>query len=95
MRLAVRARRASRLSLRATDLQKQLFESAAARSGVSVTEFVLRSAQSRAEQIVADERHFVLPPERWKAFVAALDRPARSRPRLRRLLRELSILERK
>jgi len=90
-----RTRRVSRLNLRATARQKRLFETAASRRGVTVTEFVLESAQNRAEEILAEERHFVLPPERWRAFVAALDRPARAKPRLRRLLREPSILERK
>lgn len=92
---AVRIKRVSRLNLRATERQKKLFETAASRRGVTVTEFVLESAQNRAEEILAEERHFVLPPERWKAFVAALDRPLRSKPRLRRLLREPSLLERK
>jgi len=92
---AVRTKRVSRLSLRATERQKRLFETAAARRRVTVTEFVLESAQSRAEEILAEERHFVLPPERWKAFVAALDRPRKSKPHLRRLLREPSLLERK
>jgi uncharacterized protein (DUF1778 family) len=90
-----RTKRVSRLNLRATARQKRLFETAASRRGVTVTEFVLESAQNRAEEILAEERHFVLPPERWRAFVAALDRPARAKPRLRRLLREPSILERK
>jgi uncharacterized protein (DUF1778 family) len=91
----VRSKRASRLNLRATARQKRLFETAASRRGVTVTEFVLESAQTRAEEILAEERHFVLPPDRWRAFVAALDRPARSKPRLRRLLGEPSVLERK
>jgi uncharacterized protein (DUF1778 family) len=94
-RIALRTKRVSRLNLRATERQKRLFETAASRRGVTVTEFVLESAQNRAEEILAEERHFVLPPERWKAFVAALDRPRRSKPRLRRLLREPSLLERK
>jgi len=93
-RVSVRTTRASRLSLRATERQKTLFETVASRRGVTVTEFVLESAQNRAEEILADERHFVVPPERWKAFVAALDRPVRAKPRLRRLLREASVLER-
>ncbi|MBI3547560.1 MAG: DUF1778 domain-containing protein [Elusimicrobia bacterium] len=35
-----------------------------------------------------------LSPVRWKAFVSALDRPIRLKPRLRRLLTEPSVLER-
>ncbi len=93
--VALRTKRSSRLNLRATEHQKRLFETAASHRGVTVTEFVLESAESRAEEILAEERHFALPPERWKAFVAALARPVRSKPRLRRLLREASVLERR
>src|SRR5258708_27169410 len=93
-RTAPRPRRVSRLNLRATDRQKRLFETAASRHGVTVTECVLQSAQTRAEEILAEERHFVLSPDKWKAFVAALDRPIVKKPRLRRLLSTPSVLER-
>jgi uncharacterized protein (DUF1778 family) len=33
-------------------------------------------------------------PGQWKAFVAALERPAQVKPRLRRLFSEPSVLER-
>jgi uncharacterized protein (DUF1778 family) len=46
------------------------------------------------EQEQADQTHFVLSGEQWKAFTEALDQPARHRPRLEKLLREPSILER-
>jgi uncharacterized protein (DUF1778 family) len=42
----------------------------------------------------ADQRHFVLPEEKWRAFIDTLDRPARRIPQLEKLLREPSILER-
>jgi uncharacterized protein (DUF1778 family) len=90
-----RTKRASRLNLRATTSQKRLFETAAARRGVTVTDFVLESAQRRAEEIVADQRHFVLSAKRWRAFLAALERPTIPKPRLRRLLRQASVLERR
>lgn len=85
--------RRARLSLRASVTQKRLFETAAARGGVTVTEFILQSAQHRAEEILAETRQFVLSPDRWRAFVAALERPATSKPRLRRLIRERTIIE--
>lgn len=88
-------RRVTRLNLRATRSQKRLFEAVASRQNVTVTDFILESASHRAEEILADQRGFALPPERWKAFLAALDRPVRSKPRLRRLLSEPSVLERR
>ena len=61
--------------------------------GESLTDFVIRSACAEAEQVLADQRRFVLDTDQWKAFVAALDRPAQVKPRLRRLFAEPSILE--
>jgi uncharacterized protein (DUF1778 family) len=59
-----------------------------------VSTFILESASERAERTLADETHFVLSSEQWRAFTEALDRPARRIPELERLLREPSILDR-
>jgi uncharacterized protein (DUF1778 family) len=42
----------------------------------------------------ADQTEFVLSNEQWQAFTAALDQPARHLPKLEKLLRKPSILER-
>jgi len=89
-----RPKRTKRLNLRTTQKEKRLFETVASRQGVTVSEFVLESARTRAEDLLAEERHFALPPDRWKAFVSALDRPIQPKPRLRKLLSEPSVLER-
>ena len=39
-------------------------------------------------------RNFVLDPERWAAFQAALDAPVRPNPRLKKLLQTPSVFER-
>lgn len=94
MASTTRAKRTNRLNIRATRTEKKLLETAAERQATTVSDFVLESACSRAEDILTDEREFELSPERWKAFVAALDRPVRPKPRLRKLLTEPSVLER-
>lgn len=43
--------------------------------------------------MIADQHHFLLNPEQWNAFVAALDRPVQPKPRLRRLFAEPGVLE--
>ena len=83
-----------RLNLRTTRQQRRLIEVAASLCGEDMTDFVITSAYNRAEQVLADRRHFELPAERWKQFIAALDRRPVPRLRLRRLLSEPSILER-
>lgn len=62
--------------------------------GQNLTQFVVSSAYEKAEQVLADQRSFVLSGSRWNAFVAALDKPIRRHDRLARLLSEPSILER-
>ena len=61
--------------------------------GESLTEFIVRSACVEAELTIADQRRFSLDPDQWDAFVAALDRPAQAKPRLRRLFSEPSVLD--
>ena len=84
-----------RINLRTTSLQESLIRAAADKRGISMTDFVLESACARAEETIADQVHFLLSEKQWKAFNDALERPARVRPRLRKLLTEPSILERR
>jgi uncharacterized protein (DUF1778 family) len=46
---------------------------------------------SRAGRIdFADQREFVISPRQWRSFALALDRPARTKPALVRLFKEMS-----
>jgi uncharacterized protein (DUF1778 family) len=85
--------RSRRINIRASEQEEELIRRGAERRKQTVTEFVLASACAEAEETLADQQLFLLSEERWKAFVAALDRPPRSRPRLQRLLAEPSVLE--
>jgi uncharacterized protein (DUF1778 family) len=84
-----------RFQLRATASEEALIKVAAERQGVNVTDFILRSARERAEQTLADETRFVLDEKQWKAFMAALGRPPKNKPRLRRLFTESHITKRR
>lgn len=77
--------RSRRINLRATDRQEKLIRTGAKTAGLSVTDFVLDSACSRAEHVLADKREFIVTTKQWKAFVDALDRPARVIPELAQL----------
>jgi uncharacterized protein (DUF1778 family) len=81
-----------RINLRAATVQESLIRAAADKRGISLTDFVLESACTRAEETIADQVHFILSEKQWKAFNDALDRPARVLPRLRKLLTEPSVL---
>lgn len=85
--------RSEKLDLRLTPEAKRTLNIAASAAGRSVSEFVLESALARAEETLADRRHFGLDAERWEAFLTALDAPPREMPDLERLMREPSVFE--
>ena len=87
------ATRSEKLDLRLTPAAKQMLHSAAASAHRSVSEFVLESALARAEEELADRRHFGLTAENWQAFLAALDAPPRRHARMERLLKEPGVFE--
>lgn len=86
--MATRPARSQKLDLRLTPDAKSALQAAAVATNRSVSEFVLESALARADEALADRRSFVLNAAQWKIFVAALDAPPRSLPRLKRLLKE-------
>lgn len=88
------ARKEHRIQLRASRREIATITRAAAHSGVSLSAFILESASERAQRALADQRHLELTPKKWAAFLQALDRPVRRMPRLEKLMREPSVLER-
>jgi uncharacterized protein (DUF1778 family) len=85
--------RSEKLDLRLTPVAKQMLQKAAAAVQRSVSDFVLESALARAEEALADRRHFGLNAEQWEAFILALDAPPRELPRVKQLFSEPSIFE--
>jgi uncharacterized protein (DUF1778 family) len=85
--------RSEKLDLRLTPEAKRTLNMAASAAGRSVSEFVLESALTRAEETLADRQHFGLDAEHWEAFIAALDAPPREIPELEKLMREPSVFE--
>lgn len=88
------AAKESRFNVRTTKTQRAIIERGATVQGQTVTDFVVSSAYEKAEQVLADQRSFVVPKAKWDAFVAALDKPTNHKARLARLMSEPSILER-
>jgi uncharacterized protein (DUF1778 family) len=84
-----------RFQLRATASEEVLIKVAAERQGLNVTDFIVRSACEKAELALADQTRYVLDDQQWKAFMAAIDRPPRSKPRLRRLFSEPHVAKRR
>ena len=84
--MAIRTLRSEKLDRRLSRAAKRTLKSAASVSCRSLTDFVLESALSRADETLADRRTFVLSKAKWSAFQAALDAPIRPLPRMQRLL---------
>ena len=76
-----------RMHLRVAATDDELFRSAAAAAQESLSEFLVESGRERAERVLADRTRFVLPVAQWRAFTAALDRPAREVPEVVELFR--------
>jgi len=85
--------RTKRINLRATAYEDELIREVAHQFGMNITDFVLQSARTQAEQALANKRQFSVPPDVWKKFSEALDRPAAVKQRLRKLFSEPSVLE--
>jgi uncharacterized protein (DUF1778 family) len=92
--MANAAAKSEKLDLRLTPEAKRVLQSAAAASHRSVSEFVLESAMTRAQETLPDRQTFRLDAEAWTAFQAALDAPPSPMPRLARLLSKPSVFER-
>jgi uncharacterized protein (DUF1778 family) len=91
--MARRTTRTQKLDLRLTPEAKMALNAAAAAANRSLSEFVLESALARAEETLADRRHFGLDAQQWTAFMEALDAEPRPLPRVQRLLSEPSIFD--
>ena len=86
--------RSKRINIRASVQEEELMKRGAVRRGKTLTEFIVESACTEAAELLTDQTVFLLPPEQWKAFVKALDRPPRVRPKLRELFAESTVLDR-
>ena len=90
----IRQIRSRRLNIRTTPRQEKLIELGAELHGINVSSFVVESACLQAEQAIADKRSFQLNEKDWREFMKALDAPPKSKPALRKLLSEPSVLDR-
>ena len=77
--------RSARLGIRATPEQEAILKRAAEARHKTLTEFILDSACSAAEQTLLDRRLFVVPGGQYEALMEMLDRPAQPNLGLERL----------
>lgn len=85
--------RTEKLDLRISPPHKDLLRAAAEASRKTMSEFVLESALTRADEVLAERRLIALDAEAWAAFEAALEAPPAPTPRLARLAAEPGLLD--
>lgn len=83
----------TKVQLRMRPLQKDVISRAAELRQTTVTNFMVEQAFHAAQQILADQTHFYLSPEKWEEFCAALDAPPKKKPKLKKLLTEPSVFD--
>jgi uncharacterized protein (DUF1778 family) len=86
-------RKEDRLELRLEPAKRRLLDEAAAATSMSTSAFVLSHATVAAQQVLADRTTFVLPADRWDAFVELLARDERPMPGLAAFLARPSVLD--
>ncbi len=77
------------INLRIEANTRRLIDDAAAALGKTRTEFMIDSARREAIDVLLDRRLFSLDPERYDAFMRALDNPPAPGPKLKSLLRRV------
>lgn len=82
----VAATKTSRIELRATAEDRELFDRAAAVLGTDRSSFVLDNVRLAAQRVLADREHFVLDAAGQQEWERINSQPARTLPGLVRLL---------
>ena len=80
-----RAARTEKLDLRLSPEAKLKLRAAADVRSTSVSQFVLDSALTAADEALLEQRRIVLGAKDWEAFLKALDEPPKPNERLKRL----------
>lgn len=86
-------RKEDRLELRLEPADRRLLDHAAGASSMSTSAFVLMHATEAAREVLADRTTFVLPGERWDAFVELLEREERPMPGLAAFMARPGVLD--
>lgn len=88
--MAHSATRTAPINLRALDSQRNLIDRAAALLGKNRSDFMLEVACREAENVLLDQRLFMLNPANFDAFNQALDAPIKDNPALGKLMAQKS-----
>jgi uncharacterized protein (DUF1778 family) len=77
-----------RLSIRATESEKEILARAAKMQHTNISQFVLQTSLTAANAILVDQTEFRLSPDQWEAFCERLDEKPKVIPALQKLFSE-------
>ncbi len=80
----------SRLNIRCNSYARELLDKAATYAHVSVSEFVLSHALASAEKVVQANENITLSTKDFRAFLAAVDTPAKPNTALKKAFKRHS-----
>jgi len=78
--------RAAPINIRARRTQRDLIDKAASMLNKNRSDFMLEAACREAENVLLDQRLFLVDDNAWQAFKALIDAPVKDNPALRKLL---------
>ena len=84
--MAQSATRTAPINLRALNSQRNLIDHAAAALGKNRSDFMLEAACREAENVLLNQRLFMLNQVDFEAFNQALEAPVKDNPALRKLI---------
>ena len=80
--------RAAPINIRARSTQRNLIDKAAAMLNKNRSDFMLEAACREAENVLLDQRLFLVDDNAWQAFETLIDAPVKDKPTLRKLLHD-------
>ena len=80
--------RAAAINIRARARQRNLIDKAAAVLNKNRSDFMLEAACREAENVLLDQRLFLVDDKAWKAFETLIDAPVKDNPALLKLLND-------
>jgi len=91
--MPISSQRSDKIDIRISPAAKRILQEAARERHTTISQFVIDSALSSAQNVLAERTRINLDAEQWDAFVAALDAPVARHPRMERLLKEPTLLD--
>ena len=80
--------RAAPINIRARATQRNLIDKAAAMLNKNRSDFMLEAACREAENVLLDQRLFLVDDNAWQTFEALIDAPVKDNPALRKLFND-------